>query len=364
MTDRVRPALSLRAAFTLAAVLAAGAARAADSAVVLMYHHVASDTPASTSVTPQRFVMHMDYLAQHGFQVWPLLRILEHLQAGQALPERTVAITFDDAYVSVLTDASPALQAHGWPFTVFVSTDYVDKGYRAYLSWQQLRQLAARGATIGDHSRTHPHLVRQEPGESERLWSERVRDEIEGAARRIEKEIGDAAIPVFAYPYGEYDQGLEQLVGSLRLFGVGQQSGAVGVGSDLLAVPRFPMSAAYDDLEQFALRVRTRPLPVIEQSPKRHILEGSETLPTLSLTLGEGAYRIDQLACYASNQGRIEVDWLDTSARRLLVKPLKALPPGRTKYNCTAPSSRETGVYYWYSYLWMKKNADGSWYRE
>ena len=39
------------------------------------------------------------------------------------------------------------------------------------------------------------------------------------------------------------------------------------------------------------------------------------------------------------------------------------LPPGRTKINCTAPST-QPGRYYWYSRMFMRKNDDGSWYQE
>jgi biofilm PGA synthesis lipoprotein PgaB len=361
MIERAR----LRWAVPLAAIaLSSSAARAAESAVVLMYHHVAKDTPASTSVTVNRFAAHMAHLADNGFHVWPLLRILEHLRDQEALPDKTVAITFDDGYVSVLTHALPELEQRGWPFTVFVSTDYVDKGYGNYLSWPQLRELSEHGATIGNHSKTHPHLVRRAPNEGEREWAQRVREEISGAADRIDEEVGDAAIPVFAYPYGEYDGALEKIVGSLGLWAFGQQSGAVGETSDLLAAPRFPMSTGYDGLDQFSLRVLTRPLPVVAETPARHILEVGESRPMLELELGPGDYRLDGLKCYASNQGQIDVDWIDKRARRFIVRPVEALRPGRTKYNCTAPAASQTGVYYWYSHLWMAKNPDGTWYND
>lgn len=357
-----------RASAVLAAALAAcwltGSARAADSAVILLYHHVATDSPPSTSITPELFAQQLDYLADNGFHVWPLLRVLQNVRDHRPVPDKTVAITFDDAYVSVLTGALPELTRHHWPFTVFVSTDYIDKRYNAFLSWQQLRQLVAAGATIGDHSLTHPHMLAHEPDESDDAWAQRVRSEVGGAKRRISAQLGSAAIPVFAYPYGEYDRRLEKIVGSIEPFALGQQSGAVGAGTDLLAVPRFPMSTGYDGMKQFRVKVRTRPLPVTVLAPDRHVLEPGQSAPLLHLQLEPGDYRVDELKCYASHQGQIDVDWVDKAARKLTIKPLEPLRPGRTKYNCTAPSTKVTGVFYWYSYLWMKKNEDGSWYRE
>ncbi|MGD2172319.1 MAG: hypothetical protein PVF80_09450, partial [Gammaproteobacteria bacterium] len=37
--------------------------------------------------------------------------------------------------------------------------------------------------------------------------------------------------------------------------------------------------------------------------------------------------------------------------------------PGRNKVNCTAPATGEPGTYFWYSYQWLQRNPDGSWYK-
>jgi len=339
-------------------------AYAADGAAVLVYHHVDSETPRSTSVTPERFSEHLDYLARHGFTVSPLLDVLESIQTGQAIAAKTVVLTFDDGYVSVLENAAPLLRDRGWPFTVFVSSDYVDQSYGGYLNWDQLRQLAGDGATIGNHTRTHAHLVRRDTDESASVWRQRVRTEITDAGQRIADELGDAAIPVLAYPYGEYDVSVKEVTRELGLFAVGQHSGAIGPQSDLLAAPRYPIATGYDALEDFELRVNSRALPVQILGSERHLVDAAETRPTLALTLTAGGYRAGELACYASNQGVMNLSPADDNPQTIMVRPRQPLRAGRTKYNCTAPSASEPGVYYWYSYLWIKKNDDGSWYSD
>ena len=345
----------------LGLTLGASAVRAADSAVILMYHHVDHGTPSSTSVTPERFAEHLDYLEREGFAVLPLRRVLEALRAGDGLPDKTVALTFDDGYISVLEQAAPLLKEKGWPFTVFVSTDYVDRGYGNYLSWDQLRMLTDQGATIGNHSRTHAHLVRRERGESAQAWRERIRGEIVDAAERLSDEVGDGAIPAFAYPYGEYDAGVKEIVAELELFGLGQHSGAAGTQSDPLALPRFPIAVGYDAPADFTQRVRSRPLPARIKGDERHVLEPGDTRPELTLDIGAGDFDLGQLACYASGQGAME---LERNGREITARPRERLEAGRVKYNCTAPATTERGLYYWYSYPWMKKNDDGSWYIE
>ena len=338
---------------------------AAESAVIFMYHHVAEETPPSTSITPARFASHLDYLEREGFMVLPLENVLESLSHDEPVPDKTVVITFDDGYSSVLATAAPLLARRSWPFTVFVNTDAIDGGFGGYMSWQELRGLASAGATIGNHTVSHAHLLRQLEGESESDWRRRVEGEITHAGERLSAELGSAAIPVLAYPYGEYTAALKEIVAGLGLLAVGQHSGAVGPGSDWQALPRYPMATGFDALDEFALRARTRPLPARIVGPELHIVPGGETRPALRLELpAAGDFNRDAIACYASGQGRMALTWIGSGQRQFEISPLQALRPGRTKYNCTAPSASEDGIYYWFSHLWLLRQPDGSWYSE
>ena len=64
------------------------------SLVVLQYHFVATETPASTSVTPAQFAAHLEAIEASGATVLPLAEALAALQAGRTLPETALAITF------------------------------------------------------------------------------------------------------------------------------------------------------------------------------------------------------------------------------------------------------------------------------
>jgi peptidoglycan/xylan/chitin deacetylase (PgdA/CDA1 family) len=64
------------------------------------------------------------------------------------------------------------------------------------LSWNQLRQLARDGVTIGSHTRTHPILTR--------IASHEVREEIKGSQEDLKREIGEA-LPIFCYPNGNHN---------------------------------------------------------------------------------------------------------------------------------------------------------------
>ena len=143
-------------------------------AVVLQYHHVDSETPASTSTPPGRFAMHLDYLADNGFEVVRLERLVARIRQGLPLPDRTVAITFDDGYVSIYETAFPMLREKGWPFTVFVNSEPHDQRKPLFMSWDQLRELHAGGATIANHTVGHPSLLEFADGVSTNRKGRRV----------------------------------------------------------------------------------------------------------------------------------------------------------------------------------------------
>jgi len=344
---------------------AACRAGADTNGVIFLYHHVDDDTPRSTSVSPREFRAQLEYLEREGYTVIPLMDLVEALAAGRELPPRSVAITFDDGYRTLLSGALPELSARGWPFTVFVSTEAIDAGYGGFLSWDDVRRLVAAGAAIGNHSVSHAHLVRRLEGESEAEWERRVRGEIREAKARLEAEVGESLIPVFAYPYGEYTSELKAIVTSEGLYGLGQQSGAVGAGSDLYALPRYPVASGMDLDADFALRARSRPLPLSPVGREEHIVGDADARPRLRLRLAVDAdVRVSELACYVTGQGRVPVEWTSEAMQEFVVRPGQALGSGRSKLNCTAPSRAVPGVYHWYGYVWMRRLPDGSWYDE
>jgi peptidoglycan/xylan/chitin deacetylase (PgdA/CDA1 family) len=332
----------------------AGPAAAESHAIVLLYHHVDADAPASTSVTPAAFGRHLAYLWDNNFFVLPLGEILDAMAAGESLPENAIAITFDDAYESVHRVAWPMLRERRWPFTVFVSTDYIDAGYGNYMSWSQIRELTEGGGTIGNHSLAHAHPLDRLPGENKAGWLARFREDLVAAAQRIEDETGERTT-LYAYPYGEFSADVERVIDDLGWYGVGQQSGAIGPETPLTSAPRFPISTSFSGQDDFALRVHARPLPVRVIAPADRVLGRGERAPVLELELTDTIYAPATIGCYTSDGNPIDIRWQDE--RRFRIQAQSSLDGGRNKYTCTAPYPDETGVFGWYSHLWIAPNG-------
>src|SRR3546814_1721278 len=106
-----------------------------------MYHRFGEDDRPSTSIRLSQFEAHIAELTSGRYRVMALPEIVARLRAGQPLPQRAVAITIDDAALSVYREAWPRLKAAGLPFTLFVSTEPLDRGFRSEEHTSELQSL-------------------------------------------------------------------------------------------------------------------------------------------------------------------------------------------------------------------------------
>ncbi len=177
--------------------------------LVLCYHAVSHRWPADLSVIPERLEEQLRLLLRRGYRGATLAEAIADTATGKVL-----AVTFDDAYRSVIELAFPMLSRLGIPGTVFVPTSFagseapmawpgvdqwLDGPHESELScmsWDELRSLDAAGWEIGSHTHTHPRLTTLD-------------DEALAYELRISREIcaEQLAKPChsLAYPYGNHD---------------------------------------------------------------------------------------------------------------------------------------------------------------
>ncbi len=116
-------------------------------AVIFMYHRFGESRYPSTNITLEQFEEQLEFFEKNNFSVLPLNEIIEALKENKTLPDKSIGITIDDAYLSVYKEAYPRLKAKGYPFTVFVATGVVDQGIPAYMDWEQMAEMQKHGAT-------------------------------------------------------------------------------------------------------------------------------------------------------------------------------------------------------------------------
>jgi peptidoglycan/xylan/chitin deacetylase (PgdA/CDA1 family) len=137
-------------------------------------------------------------LAAIGALTVSLITAVNPVPAAAAAPT-AVTIGFDDGTVDQL-GALPILQAHGMTATFFVNTGFL--GDAEHLTWDDLRTLSAAGNEIAGHTLHHANLAP--------LTTAEARQEVCTDRNNL---LDNGFQPTsFAYPFGSFDSGTEQVV--------------------------------------------------------------------------------------------------------------------------------------------------------
>lgn len=323
------------------------------NAAILLYHHVSSSTPASTSISPEAFKSHMEYLDAH-HTVVSLQDVVSAIQHNTTLPENAVAITFDDGYANILDNAHPILADLGFPYTVFINPDEIGVGPKQ-LTWEQVIAMHNDGVVFANHTLDHLHMLNGEQAMGERAWLEKVWQNVESAEKKIEDKL-DISLKYLAYPFGEYNTALANKLKTEGYIGFGQHSGAVGPSSDMQALPRFPAAGSYANLATLKTKLNSLAMPVTQSSHKDPRMTARNLSSPISLTIDSDDVRLTQVNCFFGG------DPIETSLEEnVLTFTLdETLPVGRSRVNCTAPSNAQSGRYYWYSTPFFVADENGN----
>jgi peptidoglycan/xylan/chitin deacetylase (PgdA/CDA1 family) len=121
---------ALRAARTAGVFdLCANSARRRDRLMILCYHGIALRDEhlwrGGLFISPDLFRSRMELLRTLKVSVLPLGEALERLRT-HSLPQRSVAITFDDGFWDFRHLAAPIMKEFGYPSTLYLTTHYCD----------------------------------------------------------------------------------------------------------------------------------------------------------------------------------------------------------------------------------------------
>ncbi|WP_120498408.1 polysaccharide deacetylase family protein [Kiloniella sp. EL199] len=301
-----------------------------NGAVVVMYQRFGENRYPTTSTSISTLTNHIQELQNKRYSVLPLSDIVEALTQDQPLPDRAIAITIDDAYVSFYENAWPEFKKAGLAITLFITTSTVDQNRPGYMTWSQIRELASDPlVTIGNHANELRHIAH--------LPIEEQKQVIEKSNQTFRRALGKQPY-LFAYPYGEISNSLQNVLkanGFKAAFG--QHSGAIARKADLMSLPRYPFNDRFGTMERFKLAINSLPLPVSAVLPENLTLNDSTNPPLFGFTIGseikpreDGSYR--GLNCYSS-QGELTLQEL--GGGRIEVRLIEPFKQGRARINCT-----------------------------
>ncbi|MGB0466462.1 MAG: polysaccharide deacetylase family protein [Pontibacterium sp.] len=179
---------------------------------ILMYHMVTEHRDGAKfnklRVRPAAFDSQIGWLSENGYY----FALMSELVNPDALPPKTVVLTFDDGFEDNFIHAHPVLLKYNAKATLYLVQDRFDRDWsvskkahhnsgelkdETKLTDAQVRQMLDSGCwELGGHTRTHVNLSRL--NQAEKI------QEISGSKQALEQKF-DTQLSSFAYPFGIYD---------------------------------------------------------------------------------------------------------------------------------------------------------------
>ena len=210
---------------------------------ILVHHHVyqegapelkaAQEEKEGGVIGEGEFRRQLRYIADEGWQVVSTSDIVDWLLDGAQLPDRALALHFDNGWLDTRTVVMPILKDFGMTATCYVITDTLDAASgglstsiltktegrieKPFMTWQQVGELLESGWEIGAHTASHPKLAETCAAEGDAA----VIREIEMSNAVFRERLG--SVPShFAYPSGSRSHRTDELLApryrSLRLW--------------------------------------------------------------------------------------------------------------------------------------------------
>lgn len=235
-------------------------------AIVLNYHRINDVLEPNALVVNYRvFQQQMKYLYKHKdkFRVVGINGLLEYLNnpSIENKGQTPVVITFDDGFRDNYFHAYLALKEYGFPAIIFLTSGKINSN-EEMLNWDEIHEMSKNNIEFGAHTVSHPHLSQISIADAEK----------EIADSKIQLESKNLKSGSFAYPYGDYNNEVRELVKkSCFSCAFTVKPGINKAGDDLFELKRTgingndtvfdfkkKLSGAYDPLHKFVQRHNTQ----------------------------------------------------------------------------------------------------------
>ena len=213
--------------------------------IVLCYHRFEDKPKDSLAIKPSDFEAQMQSLKDNGITVIPMADFLAWRRGEKSIPAKSAVVSIDDGYISGYAVAWPILKKFGYPFTMFIYTDYVKGGPKSggqSITWEQLGEMRDAGVDIQSHTVSHSSLNARK-GKTDEQYLAWLKNEISGSKELLEQHLG-IQIKAIAYPYGLHNDTVREAVkqaGYEAAFTVYGQR--VGYGADPTMIGRYAIES-------------------------------------------------------------------------------------------------------------------------
>jgi len=200
--------------------------------LVLCYHDIPikiTDSRDDYAVELENFILQIEFLKNEGFSFISINDIISAAEGKKELPEKSVLLSFDDAYETFYDNVFPVLKIYQIPAMLAVVAAWIEKKEipeykKKFMSWEQIREVSDSGlVNIASHSfNMHKSVISHPLGSTSAAYISRIYDTNKGKYEnseeyllRISQDIRESfnilkektgKVPLsIVWPYGRYN---------------------------------------------------------------------------------------------------------------------------------------------------------------
>lgn len=204
--------------------------RAANEFTAICYHDIPMvSTNDPHAVDLPAFIEQLEYMKSHNYTFISPETIMAAKQKSVSLPEKSVLMTFDDAYISFYSNVVPVLQLYQCPALLAVCSSWIEgqppeEIVAPLMNWKQIAELSRNPLiTIASHSYDLHHAVQFNPQgntaqsatcriydpktmsyETDAAYRKRITDDVITGRDILKERIGKNP-EIIVWPYGEFN---------------------------------------------------------------------------------------------------------------------------------------------------------------
>ncbi len=211
---------------------------------LFVLHRIDDNRHPYTNTSSKELVKYFNYIKSHGYKAVNLSTLIKMQKAHKNI-DKIVVFTIDDSFKSFYKNGLPLFVKYNIPFTLFVYTEATTQKWGDFMTWKQVKECSEYGE-LGVHSWAHPHLAK--------LTDKAIIKDTQKAVNAFKKHMG--YVPgMYAYPYGEYNFRVKQIINSYFPVILNQNAGAYGLDSAPNDIDRFALTGTVDIAKKLKIKI-------------------------------------------------------------------------------------------------------------
>lgn len=218
---------------------------------IFAFHNVADNLkkdPYGMVVGIASFENELKKIKENGYKTIFVSELGSYLERGEKVPNKEIALTFDDGKNNFYTNVFPLLKKYNMKVSLYIITGVRSKNY---LTQEQIKELSQSGLVeIGSHTAYHQFLSKM--SEADQL------KELQNSKKYLDDLLGQN-ITVICYPYGVHNEKTKEIAkkaGYKYGLNFGKISGVYP--SDLFEIDRTGVAPGLDIVKYYETKNRVR----------------------------------------------------------------------------------------------------------